>query len=138
MDFLIPLIVILILVVISLLEHYLKKPLPIQEPILDKHVEAADLALYRYNKYQYLQSPEWATKRKQALTQAHHHCCMCNSSRNLHVHHISYKNLYKEPLSDLAVVCASCHTLIHSTSGFPQTVSEYNSFYGPPIYNIRG
>ena len=138
MDLLVLLLVLLAIVTVTVLEHYTKKPSLKQPSILNEHVEAADLALYRYNKYQYLQSPEWATKRKQALKQAHHHCCMCNSSRHLHVHHISYKNLYKEPLSDLAVVCASCHTLIHATSGFPQTVSEYNSFYGPPIYNLRG
>ena len=98
--------------------------------------EAANLALYRYNKHQYLQSPEWKAKRRHHLKLAHHSCQMCGSQRNLHIHHINYANLYRELDSDLAVVCESCHTAIHTQYGFPRTLKDYETFQGPliPLY----
>lgn len=95
--------------------------------------EAADLALYRYNKHQYLQSPEWATKRRVALKAANYECQMCHSAIDLHVHHINYKSLYREKPSDLTCLCSHCHNLVHTKYGFPQSLQDYENFYGPPI-----
>ena len=95
--------------------------------------DAADLALYRYNKHQYLLSPEWATKRKAVLKAANYECQMCNSATDLHVHHINYKSLYREKPSDLVCLCSHCHKLVHTKYGFPQSLQEYETFYGPPI-----
>ena len=92
---------------------------------------AAELNIYRYNKHQYLISPEWKTKRKQALKAANYSCQLCKAETDLHVHHISYKNLFRENPEDLAALCSDCHTYIHSIHGYPNTVEEYNNFYGP-------
>lgn len=97
--------------------------------------EDTELALYRYNKRQYLQSPEWSTKRKEALKLANYECQMCHSNEPLHVHHISYKNLFREPQSDLTALCQACHTVVHSHYGYPNSIKEYESFYAPPIRN---
>lgn len=104
------------------------------KPNLDSpHNEAADLALYRYNKHQYLLSPEWAAKRRAALKVANYECQMCHSAVDLHVHHINYKSLYREKPSDLTCLCSHCHTLVHNKYGFPQSLQDYENFYGPPI-----
>ena len=124
------LLVILLIVVISLIERYYNKsertfPLP--------PAASTDLMLYRFNKHQYLNSPEWKTKRQHMLKQTHYTCQMCGTQRNLHIHHISYKNLYREPDSDLAVVCANCHSHLHAVHGFPQTLQDYETFHGPLV-----
>lgn len=92
---------------------------------------AADLALYRFNKHQYLNSPEWRRKRLAALSRAHYSCEMCHASTNLHVHHVSYKNLYREKPQDLVCVCPSCHTKIHEKHGYPSSLKDYHNFHGP-------
>lgn len=92
---------------------------------------AAELNIYRYNKYQYLNSPEWKAKRKQVLKAANYSCQLCKAETDLHVHHISYKNLFRENPEDLVALCSDCHTYVHSIHGYPNTVEEYNNFYGP-------
>lgn len=124
------LLVILFIIAISLIERYRNKsertyPLPPAASI--------DLMLYRFNKHQYLNSPEWKTKRQHALKLAHYSCQMCGTPRNLHVHHVSYKNLFQETDSDLVVVCNNCHSHLHAVHGFPQTLKEYETFHGPLI-----
>lgn len=57
----------------------------------------------------YLQSPEWRAKREKALRFAGYRCQLCNSPKNLQVHHRTYERLGNERLSDLTVLCADCH-----------------------------
>jgi hypothetical protein len=64
----------------------------------------------------YLQSDDWkkiaAKKRKQAKNR----CQLCNNGEvTLHVHHLTYENLYKEKLIDLIVLCEKCHKNFHNT-----------------------
>ena len=98
---------------------------------------AAELNIYRYNKHQYLISPEWKAKRKQALKAANYSCQLCKAETDLHVHHISYKNLFRENPEDLAALCSDCHTYVHSIHGYPNTVEDYNNFYGPINIDIK-
>lgn len=98
---------------------------------------AAELNIYRYNKHQYLISPEWKTKRKQALKAANYSCQLCKAETDLHVHHISYKNLFRENPEDLVALCSDCHTYVHSIHGYPNTVEEYENFYGPINIDIK-
>lgn len=124
------LLIILFIIAISLIERYRNRsertyPLP--------PAASTDLMLYRFNKHQYLNSPEWKTKRQHALKLAHYSCQMCGTPRNLHVHHVSYKNLFQETDSDLVVVCNNCHSHLHAVHGFPQTLKEYETFHGPLI-----
>lgn len=121
--------IIFIIAIFLIIDHYSRPKLKDSEPTTD----AADLAIYRFNKHQYLNSPQWASKRKLALARAHYHCEMCHAETNLHVHHITYRNLYNELPSDIIALCPSCHTLVHDTHGYPKSVADYDSFYGPPL-----
>ena len=97
------------------------------------------LDIYRYTKRKYLKSPEWQSRRKLSLQAASYSCEMCGTTgTTLHIHHISYANLYNEPLSDLACVCEDCHDRIHSFHGFPQSVEEYSTFHAPLLPFKRG
>jgi hypothetical protein len=66
----------------------------------------------RYLKY--LDSKEWATIKIEMKLYKGNKCEICNSSKNLHVHHKNYKNLFKEEYSDLMLVCEVCHKKIHN------------------------
>lgn len=68
----------------------------------------------------YLQSPEWQTKREQALRLAEYRCQICNASGSLHVHHRSYERRGREAMSDLIVLCGKCHELFHQSSELSQ------------------
>ena len=62
----------------------------------------------------YLQTPEWQATRTQALYVAYHRCQVCNTRKEcLDVHHRDYSNLGEEWLSQLVVLCRSCHKLFH-------------------------
>lgn len=43
------------------------------------------------------------------------HCSKCNSKRNIHVHHID-ENRKNNELSNLQVLCASCHMKKHRSN----------------------
>lgn len=69
---------------------------------------------YHYEAYRkYLHTSAWKKKRKQALTRAGHRCESCASGASLTVHHLTYDNLYREPLEDLQVLCRPCHERVH-------------------------
>jgi len=34
------------------------------------------------------------------------------------VHHLTYANIYNEPLKDLLAVCGACHRFVHHKSGY--------------------
>ena len=72
----------------------------------------------RLNAYQaHLRSDDWAAKRKEAIEAAGHKCQACGSRKPLQVHHMTYKRLKNEPLSDLRVLCADCHKNAHESDG---------------------
>lgn len=65
-------------------------------------------------KHIYLKSLHWRFKRWQkkfwmGVTLGIVRCEKCGNQNNLHVHHVSYKHLYHEPLADLQVICGYCH-----------------------------
>lgn len=90
-----------------------------------------ELSMYRKTKSEYLQSTEWQLLRNIILDRAGHKCEQCGSTKNLNIHHIHYKTLFREASSDVVCVCGECHTAIHNKYGYPKTVKEYNNFYGP-------
>lgn len=61
----------------------------------------------------YLASPEWQERRQEALTRAGNRCELCESTRRLHVHHLSYRHFRNEPPKDLQVLCRDCHAKAH-------------------------
>lgn len=68
----------------------------------------------RWESYaEYLLSPWWKWRRKQAKKRASFRCRRCGSSGPLEVHHRNYKRLGKEKDSDLEVLCSPCHEHHH-------------------------
>ena len=62
----------------------------------------------------YLQSNTWKAKRLQRLKKDKNRCQGCGATEKLHVHHKTYERFGgKERMTDLVVVCESCHTTIH-------------------------
>lgn len=86
---------------------------------------------FLFNKHEYYNSPEWARKRQAALKAANYTCEMCHSPLNLHVHYISYANIFREHPSDLACLCHSCHEQVHRVYGHPQSMAEYTTQHYP-------
>lgn len=58
---------------------------------------------------EYLQTPEWASKRAKALRFAQYRCQLCNTSESLTVHHRTYERRGHELMGDLIVLCKDCH-----------------------------
>jgi 5-methylcytosine-specific restriction endonuclease McrA len=60
---------------------------------------------------QYLLSEAWLKRRKLVLEFWGYRCSVCNSPTNPQVHHRTYERVGRELLSDLVVLCESCHAL---------------------------
>jgi 5-methylcytosine-specific restriction endonuclease McrA len=65
------------------------------------------------NYKEYLKSKEWFDIRESLFTLRGKKCEKCGSKQSIQVHHIHYKNIFKEQLEDLMVVCKDCHKKIH-------------------------
>lgn len=62
----------------------------------------------------YLNTDHWKMVREGALQYARNTCQVCGIKEvTLNVHHKTYKNLGKERMDDLVVMCESCHKAIH-------------------------
>lgn len=66
----------------------------------------------------YLRSKEWKKKRKEALDEKGYLCDICKKTQDelvesLHVHHLTYKNLFNEKMEDLQILCVDCHNNTH-------------------------
>ncbi len=61
----------------------------------------------------YLKSNRWRKKRKQIKTFWDNRCAICNSEKNIHVHHRTYERLGRELTTDLIALCAVCHGRHH-------------------------
>ena len=71
----------------------------------------------------YLRSPHWRRKRREAGDAAKWRC-LCGR-RATQIHHRSYDHLGDEPLKDLCAVCEHCHKAIHRLrdAGMPLAVA---------------
>jgi len=73
---------------------------------------------YIQNYNEYLQTPHWEEMRRLKLLHRPY-CQVCKSRRQLNIHHKKYfiktgeDILYKEKVTDLITLCASCHKLMH-------------------------
>ena len=67
---------------------------------------------------QYLKSPEWEAKRLRAMEEDGHKCCICGSADNLQVHHLNYKEFEGCDISQVRVLCRSCHEKVHASTGY--------------------
>jgi hypothetical protein len=79
---------------------------------------------YKRVYHSYLNSEKWHDKRNQMLNFADYKCSRCNETENLQVHHLNYNTIGEESLSDLEVVCVSCHKKIHKIKNTPTTINN--------------
>ena len=61
----------------------------------------------------YLLSDEWAKLKIDLFNFRGKKCEKCGSKKQICVHHLTYKNIYKEELSDLVILCRNCHEKEH-------------------------
>lgn len=64
----------------------------------------------------YLRSDKWNRKREELFKKRGRVCEVCGSDHNIHVHHLTYKRIFRERLTDLKVLCGKCHKLEHGIS----------------------
>lgn len=62
----------------------------------------------------YIQSSYWFFKREEAFIYHGRKCKKCNSTKQLEVHHLTYRRLGHERMRDLMVLCKQCHNLLHA------------------------
>ena len=75
---------------------------------------------------EYLKTPEWQNKRAWALKWADYACQVCESEKDLEVHHRTYRNIRNELPGDLTVLCGECHGLFHKRLKKPRRLSLNN------------
>jgi len=62
----------------------------------------------------YLKTEAWQIIRNKALVRDLCLCQECGSKKRLEVHHLTYKRVGKELLSDLKTLCRKCHLKQHN------------------------
>jgi len=67
---------------------------------------------YNYYHNVYLKSKEWKEKRDLVMEFYNYKCTDCNN-RATDVHHLTYKNIFKEKFDDLIPLCRNCHNKKH-------------------------
>lgn len=67
------------------------------------------------NYCKYLESEKWKNFREEVLKRDNYKCTKCGKTENLHIHHISYDNIWDEKLEDVITLCDECHEKEHST-----------------------
>lgn len=67
-----------------------------------------------YKYYLYLGSDTWKQKRKLVFERDSTLCQICKTETATEVHHLSYQNIYNEPLEDLIAICQVCHKKEHN------------------------
>lgn len=65
----------------------------------------------------YIKSKEWFAWRAFIFEWRGRKCQLCMGTKNLELHHMSYKNLGKENIRDVLIVCSVCHRYIHGEHG---------------------
>lgn len=61
---------------------------------------------------EYISSKEWRRLREKAIQDAGYRCQKCGASKwgaKLEVHHLTYERFKHEQMSDLIVLCETCH-----------------------------
>ena len=92
----------------------------------------------------YLKSLEWMVKREGLFTSRGKRCELCGAMKYIQVHHLTYDNIYNEPLEDLLLVCRDCHKGIHK-HGLEKmrfngklTQQPHEPYDWIKVFNVRG
>jgi len=63
----------------------------------------------------YLQTPEWAARRRLVLERANGLCEGCRKLPATDVHHLTYEHMGEEFLFELVALCGGCHSRLHAS-----------------------
>lgn len=64
--------------------------------------------------YKYLKSKEWTDIKIDLYQTRGKKCEVCGSINRIEVHHVHYKNVFKEEPEDLILLCKNCHKKEHN------------------------
>lgn len=73
----------------------------------------------------YLRSDNWARIRQAVRQRSGGWCERCGKKRAVNVHHLTYRRIYREPLTDLIHLCRRCHVRAH---GLPSVMTHCQAF----------
>lgn len=79
--------------------------------------------------HNYLLSEQWGDIRRQVITRDNSLCRICGGGAygcDANIHHLTYRNIGNENLSDLVNLCPACHYEIHE---------EAAKFKGEPTFD---
>jgi 5-methylcytosine-specific restriction endonuclease McrA len=62
---------------------------------------------------EYLESSEWAQIKVDLYISRGKKCELCESTKNIAIHHRTYDRIFNEEPSDLIILCGRCHFKIH-------------------------
>ena len=71
------------------------------------------LKTFKSRYFDYLKSKKWAQIKLDLYESRGKQCEVCESKRNVQVHHLSYKNVFNEEPEDLILLCKNCHEKEH-------------------------
>ena len=94
------------------------------QAIIDQH----ELHQFLVYKKAYLQTTRWQELRQYRLQIDNYQCQECGQTHSLNTHHLHYRSLGREQLTDIVTLCQFCHTSRHEQIGYPQTVEHYMAF----------
>ena len=81
---------------------------------LRESVRSNNFETSHFYKYQeYLRSKQWKEKRALVMVRDNNTCQHCRKAIAEEVHHLTYVNLFNEPLDDLISLCSVCHSKVH-------------------------
>jgi 5-methylcytosine-specific restriction endonuclease McrA len=94
-------------------------------------IRAREDAAWRARYDAYMQSPEWAAKRRLVLQRARYKCEGCARRKASQAHHLTYEHLGNEFLWELKAVCRRCHARFHNKPFDPIEDDELLPAYRP-------
>lgn len=75
--------------------------------------------------FNYMNSPQWAEIKAKRKAIDGGKCCMCGSTQDLQIHHLTYRNFTQEsPWTDVLTLCESCHKNVHVMMNRPTGRNE--------------
>ncbi len=98
---------------LTLLSVKVANPEPL-DPAPSDVVPEPDPEPFEFSYKEYLLSEEWKQTRQRILDRDGNRCLVCNSPKNLNVHHRTYERIGAEHDSDLTTMCQPCHAVFHA------------------------
>ena len=80
---------------------------------------------------------EWGLKREAVHRRADSICERCRKNPGAAVHHKTYANLYREPLTDLILLCEECHDFTHGRSDVDPAKQKMRVYMAGAVFDTQ-